>query len=99
MAIDLYNLLPALALAFLISLSSHQTAKGIPVVAAGSLIFTAVAVYLPLSIFTSDSSTAVLGFLFLPLLLGTVVIVVGLLALLLHAVRSRHEDRSVPPPR
>ena len=97
LAVDLYNLLPALALTALISLSSHHMAKGIPVVAAGSLIFTAIAVYVPLSILTSDSSTAVLGFLYLPLVLGTEVIVVGLLALLLHTLRSRHEHRSVAP--
>lgn len=97
LAVNLYNLLPALALTALISLSSHRMAKGILVVATGSLVFTAIAVYVPLSILTSDSSTAVLGFLYLPLVLGTVVIVVWLLALLLHTLRSRHEHRSVPP--
>ena len=97
LGIDLYNLLPALALTALISLSSHQMAKGIPVAAAGSLVFTAIAVYVPFSILTSDSSTAVLGFLYLPLVLGTEVIVVGLLALLLHTLLSRHEHRSVAP--
>lgn len=48
-------------------------------------------------ILTSDSSTAVLGFLYLPLVLGTVVVVVYLLALLLHTLRSRHEHQSVAP--
>jgi hypothetical protein len=96
-AIGLYNLLPALALTALISSSSRHLAKGIPVVAAGSLVFTAIAVYVPFSILTSDSSTAVLGFLYLPLVLGTVVVVTCLLALLLHTLRSRHEHRGVAP--
>jgi hypothetical protein len=96
-AVGLYNVLPALALTAVISVSSHHLAKGIPVVAAGSLVFTAIAVYVPFSILTSDSSTAVLGFFYLPLVLGIVVIVVFLLTLLLHTLRSRHERRGVAP--
>lgn len=68
-----WNLLPALALAALVLLCARRFPIGLPVVAVGCVVYTAVTVWLLLSALLSESSTA--GFLFvsLPLILGAIV--------------------------
>jgi hypothetical protein len=93
-AITVYNLMPAAALAVLISLTSRRFAKGMPVVAVGCLAFCAGLVYLLLDMVWSESSTAAILLLFLPIPLGVLVAVFGLLAMLMHFVRSRDAHKA-----
>jgi hypothetical protein len=93
-AISVYNLLPAAALAVLISLTSRRFAKGMPVVAVGCLAFCAGLVYVLLDMVWSESSTAAILLLFLPIPLGVLVLVFGLLAVLMHFVRFRYAHRT-----
>lgn len=92
--IFVYNLLAPIALACLISLTSRQFAKGMPVVAVGCLAFTAATAYLLVDTVTSEnSSTGGVNFLFIPITLGVLLIPFGLLGWLLHFLVSRFGRR------
>jgi len=84
-----FNVLPAVALAVLISLTARRFAKGMPVVAVGCLAFTAACVWAVLSIATDESSTAAIGLLFLPPMLGVLLLPFAGVAVLVHVLRNR----------
>lgn len=94
----LYNVMPSLALAGLISLTSRQMAKGMPAVAAGTAVFTTFNLWALIPMFVDDSSTGVLLFLFLPLYTGAFVILIALIAWPVHALRNRRGNPADPLP-
>lgn len=78
-----YNCLPPLGLAALVAQTSRHLPKGMPVVALGCLVYSAATGWLFVDMLTSDSSTAGLGMLFFPVLLGGLLIpFAGAIALL-----------------
>lgn len=83
-----YNCLPPLALAVLIAFTSRHLQKGMPVVALGCLVYTAATAWLLVDMVTDDSSTSVLLLLFLPILLGALLVPFAGATALLHRLLS-----------
>jgi hypothetical protein len=83
-----YNCLPAAALAVLIAQTSRRLPKGMPVVLLGGAVFTAATVWLLVDMVTDDSSTAALLLLFLPIMLGILLVPFAGLTVLLHWLRG-----------
>jgi len=84
-----YNLLAPLALAGLIVLAERLYPRGMFVVSAGCLVYTAATVWSLTSMISDESSTAVLLLLFLPAYLAGLLVPFGLAAALVHKLRSR----------
>lgn len=83
-----YNLLPAVALAVLISVAARHLPGGLSVVAAGAVVFTAATVYLLVTTITDESSTAALGLLVYPVMLGLLLVPFAGVAALVHVRRA-----------
>jgi len=88
-----YNLLPPVALAWLVLRSAPDDRPGLVVIAVGCVVFTGVLVWLLVDMLTSESSTAALIFLTLPLILGAILIFFAALAALIRH-RVRHGSTS-----
>jgi hypothetical protein len=84
-----YNLLPAVALWILIGVYARQLPKGLPVIAAGAVAMTAATVLLLVGTITDESSTAALGLLVYPVLLGLLLVPFAGVAALMHSIRTR----------
>lgn len=85
-----FNCLPPLALAVLIAQTPRHPAKGMPVVALGCLVYTVATVWLLIDMVTDDSSTSGLLLLFLPIILGALLVpFAGATALLHRLLRNR----------
>lgn len=83
-----YNLLPAVALAVLISVAARHLPRGLPVVAAAAVIFTAASIYLLVTTITDESSTAALGLLVYPVMLVLLLVPFAGVAALVHHRRA-----------
>ena len=92
----LYNVLPSLALAGLISLTSRRMALGMPALVVGTALYTAFNLDALIPMFVDDSSTGVLLYLFLPLYAGALVLLIGLVAWLVQVLRNRRAHRPEP---
>lgn len=89
-----YNLLGPLALAVLIVVASRRHPKGLPVVVAAAITYTAATFYALIEMVFDESSTAVLLLLFLPFYLCCLLAPFALATVLVHRLRSRTPRKS-----
>ncbi|WP_299038328.1 hypothetical protein [uncultured Pseudokineococcus sp.] len=92
-----FNLAPFAAMAAVVVLVARVLQRGAPAAALGVVALAALTAVLLVSFVTSESSTAGLLFLFLPVYLGLVALVTLALAAVLHRVLQRRAQRREAP--